>query len=133
MQLIDQDFEEEFYACSLDPKLFSHEAHLRLTWIHINKYGIDKALSNIPNQIKRYVASLGAQDKYNETVTIAGVKAVYHFALRSETNNFSDFILENKALLEDFKGLLLTHYKTNIFESDHAKRTFLEPELLPFD
>lgn len=131
-QLSDIDFEDKFADCSLDPKVFTHEAHLRLTWIHIIKYGVDQAIINIPTQIKKYVASLGAQSKYNETVTIAGIKAVNHFIQHSEQDTFAGFISENKQLKEDFKGLLLTHYKTNIFESDLAKKEFIEPELLPF-
>jgi len=133
LQLSDTEFETAFSDCTLDPKLFSHEAHLRLAWIHITKYGIDTAVNNVKNQIKNYVASLGAEDKYNETMTIAGVRVVYHFVLHSKVSNFPDFINEHQQLKGNFKGLLLSHYKTNIFESETAKKTFIEPELIPFD
>lgn len=33
-QLNDQQFEEQFQNCTFDPTLFTHEAHLRLAWIH---------------------------------------------------------------------------------------------------
>lgn len=132
-ELNDSIFEEQFAACTLDPALFSHEAHLRLAWIHLCKYGIDQAISNICLQIQRYAASLGAHDKYNETVTIAAIRAVYHFMLRSETDNFQDFIAENSRLKTSFKQLLNSHYRTDIFSSERAKKEYLEPELLPFD
>lgn len=132
-ELPDDQFEREFAHSTMDPTLFSHEAHLRLAWIHINKYGINTAVDNVRQQLKRYVASIGAKEKYHETVTIAAVRAVYHFMLKSETNSFFDFIEENKQLLSHFKELLLSHYTTNIFESDTARKIYVEPELQAFD
>lgn len=132
-ELNDFTFEQQFAHCSLDSTLFSHEAHLRLAWIHIHQYGIDQAIENICKQIKSYATSLGAHDKYNETVTIAAIRAVYHFMLRSKTDNFRDFIIENPRLKTSFKELLFSHYSTNIFTSERAKKEYLEPELLPFD
>ncbi|NNF22901.1 MAG: hypothetical protein HKN67_13250 [Saprospiraceae bacterium] len=131
--LSDHEFEMKFSNCSLDPDLFSHEAHLRLAWIHIKRYGIHIATNNIRKQLKNYTKSVGAQSKYNETVTIAAVKAVYHFYLASRQETFKAFINENKQLLDNFRGLLLSHYKTDIFNSEKARRQFIEPELIPFD
>lgn len=131
--LTDQQFEKQFANCQLNPVIFSHEAHLRLAWIHIRKYGIDAAIENICAQLKAFTKSLGAFDKYNETVTIAAIRAVYHFMLKSATETFQDFIAENPRLQTNFKDLLSQHYDIDIFNSTVAKSTFLEPELLPFD
>lgn len=76
---------------------------------------------------------MGAADKYNETVTIAAVHAVHHFQIRSNYDTFSSFIAANSLLKTNFKDLISTHYQTDIFKSAEAKKTFLEPELLPFD
>lgn len=132
-ELIDLEFERNFANLQLDPAIFSHEAHLRLAWIHINKYGIDDAITNICSQLKSFVQFLGVPEKYNETVTIAAIRAVYHFKLKSTTVNFQDFMLENPRLKNNFKELLSQHYKTDIFNSTTAKRKFVKPELLPFD
>lgn len=133
LELTDLEFENQFEDCSLNPKLFTHEAHIRLAWIHITKYGLQQAEKNINSQILNFVTALNAQAKYNATVTIAGIKVVNHFILHSESKEFSPFKNENPRLFTDFKGLLMTHYKTNIFESTEAKNNFIEPELLPFD
>lgn len=131
--LTDAEFELQFFNCTLNESLFNHEAHIRLAWIHITKYGVDRAVSNIEKQLVKYVASLGAQDKYNKTVTIAAIKAVYHFIQKSKSNNFKDFIEEFPRLKTNFKDLLSQHYSINIFNSENAKSSFLEPNLLPFD
>ena len=50
MQLTEQDFIE----CKLNPSDFSHEAHLRLAWINIDRYGIEQAEKNIQNQLRKF-------------------------------------------------------------------------------
>ena len=132
-ELSDNQFEEQFSNASLDPAIFSHEAHLRLAWIYINKYGIDQAIENISAQLQQYVESLGVKDKYNATVTIAATRAVYHFMLRSDTKHFYRFMAENQRLKFNFKELLSHHYTTDIFRSENAKNEYLQPDLLPFD
>lgn len=131
--MTDLEFEQQFAGGMLEPRLFSHEAHLRLAWVHLHHYGIDKAIENIKTQLQHFVKVLGAKDKYHETVTIASIRAVYHFMQKSRANNFKDFIAENARLKYQFKELLSFHYSTNIFTSEKAKKEYLEPELLPFD
>lgn len=131
--LTDGEFKEQFQNGTFQPASFTHEAHLRLAWIYIRQYGIDKAVEQVRLHLQKFVALHGASDKYNETVTVASIMAVYHFMLRSQAQNFNDFIAENQGLKYNLKELLLTHYDTNIFADTKAKREFLEPELLPFD
>jgi hypothetical protein len=132
-KLSDLEFENQFENCELAPTLFNHEAHLRIAWIYINRYGVEKAVIRLCSQLRNYVSHVGAFTKYNETLTIAAVRTVYHFMLKSKSHNFRDFISENLRLSHNFKELLLQHYKTDIFTSETAKREYLLPELLPFD
>lgn len=134
MHLDDSTFETAFRACTLDPLLFDHEAHLRLAWIHLSRYGKDAAIDNICQQLYRFTDNLGASDKFNKTVTIAAVKAVYHFMQKSKSDNFPDFVQEFPRLKTNFRDLLACHYgAVDIFRSEQAKRAFIEPDLLPFD
>ena len=132
-ELTNTAFEKQFATCKLDPTIFSHEAHLRLAWIHIMKYGLEQAEENIQAQLKNFVEFAGATDKYNKTLTIVAIKAVNHFVRRSRSNNFKDFITEFPQLKKDFKTLIDRHYSFNIFNSQKAKIEFLKPDLLPFD
>ena len=118
-ELSDAEFEQEFVTCKLDPSDFSHEAHLRLAWIHIDRYGIGQAEKNIPYQLQKFVDYVGAKGKFNMTLTLAAVKAVYHFMLKSDADNF--------------KELMDCHYGFDIYNSNLAKTEFLEPDLIPFD
>lgn len=131
--LTDSEFQQQFAAATLDPAVFTHEAHLRLAWIHLRTYGLEKGIENVTGQLKNYTRVVGAADKYNETVTIAAIYAVNHFMIRSGQADFSSFIAENSRLKTNFKDLISTHYRTDIFKSEQAKSFFLEPELLPFN
>jgi hypothetical protein len=104
--LTNSDFEKQFGNATLEPAVFSHEAHLRLAWIHIKKYGVEKAIENICTQIQSFAAAQGDHDKYNVTVTIAAVRVIYHFMLKSASSNFRDFILEFPRIKSHFRALL---------------------------
>jgi hypothetical protein len=131
--LTDLAFEKKFKNGTLNPEIFSHEAHLRLAWIHITKYGEEAAIQNICTQLAAFVKFVGAEDKYNQTLTIASIKAVRHFIKKSSSDTFQDFISEFPRLKYNFKDLMNLHYKVDIFDSDKAKNEFLEPDLIPFD
>ena len=132
-ELSDSDFEKKFISCKLNPSDFTHEAHLRLAWININEYGIIQAEKNIQSGLKNFVEFVGAKDKYNMTLTLAAIKAVYHFMLKSKSDNFKDYITEFPCLKYNFKELMDCHYGFDIYNSEKAKTEFLEPDLIPFD
>ncbi|MFY0687009.1 MAG: hypothetical protein JXQ90_07590 [Cyclobacteriaceae bacterium] len=130
--LTDESFKEQFANLTLSPSLFTHEAHIRLAWIHIRDHGILEAIDNIRTQIKRFAAHHGDPDKYNETLTVAAVRVVYHFMHKHEYSSYKSFIQENPRLISNFKALIKTHYSFDIF-SKQAKENFLVPDLVPFN
>ncbi|QMW04252.1 hypothetical protein [Spirosoma foliorum] len=130
--LNDDQFAQQFELCQLNPALFSHEAHLRLAWIHVTRYGVEQAIENICTQLVRFVDSLGARDKYNQTLTVAAIRAVNHFVNKSDCTNFQDFIEQLPRLKYNFKELIACHYQLDIYTSDLARTTYVEPDLLPF-
>lgn len=131
--LTDIEFERLFATCALDPSVFNHEAHLRLAYIHIKKYGEEMAIDHICSQLVAYVNHLGVADKYNTTLTIAAIKAVHHFMKKTAANDFKGLLIEFPRLKNDFKGLMAAHYGFDIYTSKKAKSTFLVPDLIPFD
>ena len=133
LDLSDELFERKFDQCSLNAHLFSHEAHLRLAWIHLKNNDLQTAIAKVCDQITAFVNHLGAKDKYNQTVTVAAVRVVHHFMQRSEADNFYDFVLAYPVLKTSFKDLIGAHYSFNVFQSAAAKLHFMEPDLWPFE
>ena len=130
--LSDDAFVQQFAACTLDPSLFSHEAHLRLAWIHLHHDGLEKAWKNIPQQLQGFVTHVGARDKYHHTLTIAAIHAVHHFMKPSTHTLFKDFIAEFPQLKNNFKALIDRHYSFDIFQSAKAKAIYIKPDKTPF-
>ncbi|HEX7845868.1 MAG TPA: hypothetical protein VF476_08730 [Chitinophagaceae bacterium] len=130
--LNDKEFEQQFRDCKFDPATFSHEAHLRLAWIHIQNYGTEKAVKNIREQLQNFVEHIGATGKYNDTLTVAAVMAVSHFIKRSGANNFAGFIQEFPRLKTNFRDLIQTHYSEDIFKLEVYKKEYVQPDLLAF-
>ena len=61
----DAEFEQLFASGKMTPELFNHEAHLRLAWIHIRKYGTAKAIEHINLQLQDFVRALGCRASAN--------------------------------------------------------------------
>lgn len=131
-QYSDEEYEKVFESFNLKPGLFSHEAHLRLAYIHIKKYGCPQTEVNMCEQIKGFAESLGVFDKFNKTVTIASVKVMDHFMQKAESKNFPDLMKEFPRLLTNFKDILAQHYGFNVFADKQAKLEYVAPDLLPF-
>ena len=132
-ELSDAEFLTQFESLLLDPGLFSHEAHLRLGWLYIHKFGIHAALQDIPIQIQKFATRYGDPDKYHHSLTVSAVHTIHHFYNRSNKTTFQDFLNEFPRLTHSFKSLLLSHYSSAKLFSSEAKRTFVQPDLIPFD
>ena len=131
-RLSDSEFSEQFAAGTLLPSLFSHEAHLRLAYIHIQRHGLKQAIENMNAQILAFAIANNARDNFNRTVTTAAVYTMQHLMSRAQSQDFNGLLEEFPRLKTDFKGLLAAHYSGDIFRSKEAKANFLEPDLAPF-
>ena len=132
-QLSDDEFEQQFENCFMNPSFFSHEAHIRLAWIHVRKYGVEKACNHVCTQIQKFDRAFDEGLKYNKTVTVACVKAVNHFVQQSTMDDFRGFIREFPRLKTNFRELLDFHYGFDIYNSEQAKMEYLKPDLIPFE
>lgn len=132
-QFTDDEFEKRFHQKTLDPKYFTHEAHLRLAYIHIEKYGEEIAIDNLCQQIRSFATSVGEPDKFNMTLTIAAIKIVAYFMKALASRNFKQLISTEPRLKHGFSNLIKAHYSFNIFNNPDAKNQFLTPDLIAFD
>ncbi|GGG94257.1 hypothetical protein GCM10011416_09470 [Polaribacter pacificus] len=130
--LSDAQFEDQFTFGTFKPLWFSHEAHLRLAWMYITKYGVQKAFEMYKSQLLAFAVKHLAKNKFNLTVTYASIKVVAGYCERSNSSNFKDFLQEFPELKTNFKELLSAHYSINIFSDSVAKQQILEPDLVPF-
>lgn len=128
----DELFEKEFALGTFPSEAFSHEAHLRLAFIHLKKYGKERAVQHITAQLKAYTRILKAEGKYHETLTIASIYIVNHFSEKIKQGDFKTLLNAFPRLKTNFKELLFQHYSEGIILKDTAKQMYLAPDLLPF-
>lgn len=127
-KLSDDEFEQQFRDCQLTPILFTHEAHLRLAFIHIQKYGEQRAIENIRTQLKKYVVFAGEAGKYHETVTVNSIKIMAKQMSSSTINDFKKFIHTFPSLLNDFKTEINNRYDFDVFKSKEARESYVAPK-----
>lgn len=128
----DEEYMIRFKAMTFPPRLFSHEAHLRLAFLHIQQYGVTQAARNMQDQIKGLALKFGAT-KYHDTITVAAVNAVNHFHQLDPELAFPALIAKHTVLMSDFKALLNSHYSYDIFTSALAKESYQAPDIQPFE
>ena len=123
--LNDKEFLQQIENCSLEPKLFTHEAQLRLSWVLINKYGLDVAkLKNCKIKEQFYKKALNS-DKFNLPLTKAYTEILHFFMERSSTKDFDKLLMEFPRLKFNFKKLVKTHYGYDILKEHRTKE--IEP------
>ena len=131
-QLDDDSFLTQLEEALLSPKLFDHEAHLRMAWLYLRKYGLQNAIAQACSTIQKFDQIHGSGSKFHLTLTVASVKVVHHFMQKSNTSDFQDFMHEFPVLRTDFFRLLLQHYGQDVLQSKLAKTSYVKPDLLPF-
>jgi len=129
--LTNDEFEKKFSNCMLPGAIFTHEAHLRISYLHITKYGLKKAIDNLSKQIADCDDKYGDGTKFNKKLTIASTKVIHHFIEQSKTTDFNSFIKEFPQLKSNFLGLLKT-IQTAMLNDENAKEEYVEASLLAF-
>lgn len=125
----DEIFVGKFEDLSLEPHLFSHEAHLRLAYIYLQMYNPIKALAKIRKGIQKFDQHFSKGEKYHETITTALVKIIEERIRKQNSDSWVSFVENNKDLLK-FKKILERYYSLKLLASAEAKKTFLNPDII---
>jgi len=126
----DNELLEQIENCLLNPKLFSHKTMLRLSWILIKKYGIEKAVEkNIEIKENYYKTTLNST-KFNKTLTKAYTEILYFFMQKSPKSDFEKLLKEFPRLLFNFKKLVKTHYGYDILKEHRQEEPNINRPIL---
>jgi len=120
MNLEENDLLKQVENYTLNPSLFNHENQLRLSWILINKYGLEVAtLKNCKLKEQFFINALNSE-KFNLPLTKAYTEILYYFMQKSSTKDFYKLLREFPRLKYNFKELVKTHYGHDILKK-HRK------------
>jgi hypothetical protein len=117
-------------GCTWPGDQFTHRAHVRLAWLYLHRYGWDEAATRIEATIRRYATSLGAANKYHQTITVAWLHLVAAAMAASRADASFDALLNDAPHLLDPRALSV-YYSTNTLTSEAARSGWVEPDLTP--
>lgn len=126
--MTDQEFLRAFEQHTLTE--FPHRSHIRMAWLYLRASGLERGQDQIRQEIQRFAAALGANQKYHETITVFWARIVYH-AIECDPgiDTFNAFIERYPFLLNS--KLHATHYSRDLIASEAARQRWIEPDLRP--
>ncbi len=117
--MTDDEFLAAFGSCTLPKPLWTHEAHVRLAWLCLNRMSFPVAIAHVRNGIRKYNESLGNFTGYHDTVTVAFLRIIA--AKRSPGQSFADFQSAHPEVFSKDRPVLLTYYSKAVLESAEAR------------
>lgn len=125
----DDDTLLAFEHGTLDPSQFGHRMHLSLAWRYLQRDGFPEGAQQFRHHLQRYVAKVGAQSKYHETITWAYLVLLNEeLCLRSSPDESFDTMIQRRPdLLDHRNGPIARCYSKAQLESSEARRVFMLP------
>ena len=108
---------------------FPHEAHVRMAWLYVTRFGVEAAIDRAAAGIRTLAKSKGKETLYHDTVTRTWVYLVAEAVSWSPSLGFREFLTRNPQLLD--KRLLLEYYSSGVLSSPQARAAWIAPDLAP--
>lgn len=120
---------QAFANGTLDPAQFTHRLHLALAWAYLQRAGFPEGALRFRQDLKAYVAKVGAEGKYHETVTWAYLALLNEeLSLRSPPGESFDAMIQRRPdLLDHRSGAIARCYSKSQLDAPEARRVFLLP------
>lgn len=126
--LSDDEMLAAFLACDLPASGFDHRSHLRIAWIHLQRYPLDEAVQRTCDGIAGFAAHLGATEKFNRTLTEALVRLMAHGGAADPGLGWKAFLAANPELANDARGAIARYYSQERLARPEARTRFLPPD-----
>lgn len=124
----DQEFYQQFDNGTLDAKLFTHLAHVKMGWIYLQKFELPEAMSKFSNALKNFALVNNAKGLYNETITFAFLILINERIQSSRELNWEQFVEKYPELFDWKNNILKRFYRDETIKSIKAKKYFVFPD-----
>lgn len=126
--MTNEEIIRRFENGQVPPESFHHSDHVRLAFAYLREYPVLTALEKFSLALKRFAASVGKPDRYNETITCAYLFLIRERMARSPESNWEQFATANPELLAWRDGILNRYYHSETLKSDLARQVFVFPD-----
>ena len=124
----DEELIRAFESTELPAGQFTHAAHVRAGWWYLRHAPLPEALDRFITALRRYATSLGAVEKYHETITVAFMLLIAERLDGAAHLPWPEFAERNPDLLARTPSVLATYYSDAVLSSERAKRSFVMPD-----
>jgi hypothetical protein len=124
----DDELIRAFESTALPADQFTHASHVRVAWWYLRHAPLPEALDRFISGLRRYAASLGAADKYHETITIASMLLIAERLDGAAHLTWPEFAARNPELLARNPSVLSAYYSDAVLSSARARRCFVMPD-----
>jgi hypothetical protein len=129
-QLSDAEFLAALEAATYPGEKFGHRGHLRLGWLCLRAHGFEAGLERIRAVVRHYATSLGAAQKFHETMTRAWAECMQAALDRTpRLASLEELLAAHPELLDS--RLLERHYRKETLDSPEARAGWVPPDLAP--
>ena len=126
----DGEFLRLFHDGNLSGEEFRHTGHLRLAWLVLSRQRKDESEQIVAREIRPFAVANGASNRYHDTLTRFWVRLVGHAIKNAlEARSIDDLLARFPFLLD--KSLHYRHWRAETFNSDRARGSWVEPDLVP--
>jgi hypothetical protein len=117
-------------ACTLQASDFSHQRHVQVAWHYLRRLPRDEAAQRFTDALRRYVAHVGAGNKFQLTMTVALLRLIAARNPRIDPD-WEAFRQRCPELFHDWRALLDRHYSAAQLERGRDMLLEADREPLP--
>jgi hypothetical protein len=126
----DDEFLAAFEAATLPNAALRHREHLRLAWLYIRRDGAGRGGAQVRAGLRRFAAAHGVPHLYHESLTLFWIRLVAHAVEAFPAHRRFEDMLGCWAGFEDRRAPY-RHWRPETLDGTHARREWVEPDLLP--
>lgn len=115
----------DFEAGVIDPQIFSHRCHVRVSYELLERHPFPEALLHLARGLRRIAVAAGKPERYHETITAAFLALIAERRLTWVPKSFAEFAERNPDIFD--QKILEKIYTPSLLQSDLARRTFVLP------
>lgn len=123
----DEELVEAFEQVTLPAAAFAHEAHVRVAWWYLGRYGLGGAIERFSGALRRFAATHGAPGRYHQTITVAYLLIIAERRHRDPDAPWPRFAAANADLFARQPSVLAQFYSDEVLQSELARVVFVMP------
>lgn len=124
----DQQFIDQFEACTFPAEKFHHPEHVRVVWLYLHVCPLLETLARFTEKLKRFATANGKPNLYHETITWVHVFLIHERMQRNgHEQTWQEFVDRNADLFDWKNSVLKSYYDDETLASDLARRIFVFP------